>query len=90
VPKGERDLVFGAKIGEPIPAKDAFDADGDIVQIRKDQFKELLRISFDVLMHFRFSGLIQNADIHFSSVQIDTAIVRVLLFVKSHGLASFG
>jgi hypothetical protein len=37
-----------------------------------------------------FTFLIEDADIHFSGVQIDTAIVLVLLIVKSHSLASFG
>ena len=88
--KGERDLVFGAKVCEPIPAKDAFDADDHVIQIRKDQFKELFRIGFDVLVHFGFTGIVQDADVHISGMKIDTAVVLVLLFVKSHGLASFG
>ena len=33
---------------------------------------------------------IDDADVHFSGVQVDTAIVLVLLIVKSHGVASFG
>jgi len=30
-----------------------------------------------------------DADVHFSGVQIDTAIVLVLLIVESHDVASF-
>ena len=46
-------------------------------------------IGFDVSVHSGFSFLVENADIHFSGVQIDTAIVCVLFGVKSHQLASF-
>jgi hypothetical protein len=82
--KYKGDVVLSAQVGKPVPAKDAFDTDHHVIQIRKDQFKELLRIRFDVLMHFGFSGLIQDADVHISGMKIDTAIIPVLSFVKSH------
>lgn len=49
------------------------------VQIRKDKFEKQLWVGFDVLMYFRFSLLVENTDVHFSGVQIDTAIILVLL-----------
>jgi hypothetical protein len=82
--------VFGAEVGNPVPAKDAFDTDNDIIDVGKHQFEEQFRIGFYVLVDLGFAFLVDDTDIHFSSVQIDTAIVLVLLFVKSHGLASFG
>jgi hypothetical protein len=44
----------------------------------------------DILMQPGFALLVDDADVHFSSVQIDTAVELVLLFVEPHGVASFG
>jgi hypothetical protein len=41
-------------------------------------------------MYEHFALFIDDAYIHFTSVQIDTAIVFVLFVIKSHGVASFG
>ncbi len=81
--------MFGAKIGEPIPAKYAFDANNDVLNEGKHQFKEQLRIGFDVFVNLDFSLLVNDAHIHFSGMKIDAAVVMVLLVVKSHGVASF-
>ena len=58
------------------------------MSIWEDQIEESLGIGFVVLVHYNFSLWVENADIHVSNVKIDTAIVLVLLEVKSHGLAS--
>jgi hypothetical protein len=70
-------------------AKNAFNADNDVVQIWKDQFKEQLRIGFDVLMHLDFVVSVDDAYVHFTDMQIDTTVVLVLSFIKFHRLASF-
>jgi len=90
VTKDKRDLVLGAKIGEPVPAKDAFNANNDVLHEREHQLKEQLGIGFDIFMDPDLPLVADNADIHFSGMQIDTAIELVLLVIKSHGLASFG
>jgi hypothetical protein len=41
-------------------------------------------------MNFDLAPVADNADEHFSGVQIDPAVMFVLLGVESHGLASFG
>lgn len=41
-------------------------------------------------MQHRVSCLIQDADVHGSGVQIDAAIVFVLLGIESHRVSSFG
>jgi hypothetical protein len=88
--KDERNVVLAAEVGEPVPAKDALDADEHITEVLKDQFEKQFRIGFDVLMHFDLAFAADNADVHFACVQVDTAIVLVLLGVESHGLAYFG
>jgi hypothetical protein len=39
-------------------------------------------------MNHCFAFLIENTDVHFSGMQIDAAVILVLLVVKSH-IASF-
>lgn len=46
-------------------------------------------IGFNIFMNAVFALLVNDTDIHFSGVQVDTAIILVLLVVKSHSLASF-
>jgi len=41
-------------------------------------------------MNNDFSPMVQDADIHFSGMQIDTAVILMQLIVKFHGMASFG
>jgi len=65
-------------------------SDNHVINIWKNQIKEQLRVCFDILVNMGFTFLIDDTDIHFSCVQIDTAIIFVLLIVKSHNLASFG
>jgi hypothetical protein len=84
------DFVFGTQIGDPIPAEDAFDAHNDVLLEGRNQFEKKIRISFYVLMNPDFSFLVNNADIHFSGVQIDTTVVFMLFVVEFHNLASFG
>ena len=69
--KSERDVVFGAQIRQPVPAEYALNADNDVGQEWKDQLEKQFRIGFDVLMNPDFSFLVDDADIHFSCMQID-------------------
>jgi hypothetical protein len=54
-----------------------------------NQVVKCLGVRFDVLVNLGFSLVIDDAYIHFPCMQIDAAIVFVLLIVESHGLASF-
>ena len=46
-------------------------------------------IGIDVLVHPGFPPLVNDANVHFSCMKIDTTIEFVLLIVKSHGLPPF-
>jgi len=89
VTEDKGNFVFVAEVDDPVPAEYAFDTDNDVIDVWKNQFEEQLRIGFDVLVDFGFAFFVNNAYIHFAGVQIDTAVVLVLLIVKSHGMASF-
>ncbi len=62
----------------------------DVLCEGEHQLKEQLGVGFYVLMNFDLPVVVDNADIHFSGMQIDPAVISVLLFVESHNLAFFG
>ena len=82
--KHKGNVVLGAQVGEPVPAKYTLDTDDDIVQIGENQLKEHFRVGFDIRVHDYFSLVIEDAHLHCARMQIDPAIVFVLLFVEFH------
>jgi len=88
--KHKRDFVLGAQIGEPIPDEHALDGDDDILPVGFDGPEKGLRRGFVVLMKHGVALLIQDAKVHGSGVQIDSAIKFVLIGVESHMASSFG
>ena len=84
VSKNKGDVVFDAKISYPVPAEHAFNANDDIFQIGENDFKEFFSIRLNVTVNDCFTFLVQDADVHFSCMKIDAAVVLVLLIVKSH------
>jgi hypothetical protein len=66
--KDKADMVLGAQIGQPVPAKDAFDTDSNVVQIREDQLEKHFGVRFDVFMHFDFTLAVEDAYIHFAGM----------------------
>jgi hypothetical protein len=88
VSKGEWDMMLGTEISYPVPAENTFHADNDIIEKRENQVKEQFRISFDVFVNHDFSFVAENADIHFPGMQIDAAVILVLIVVEFH-FASF-
>ena len=84
VPEDEGDIHISAKISEPIPGEEAFDANDDIAAKWLDGGEELIRIGFDVLFKTDLAGLIEDAEKHGAGMEINTAIKEVLLGVESH------
>jgi len=84
VAEDEGDILIGAKIGEPIPGEEAFDANDDIAAKWFDGGEKFIRIGFDVFFETDFAGLIENAEKHGAGMEINTAIIFVLFGVESH------
>ena len=78
------DLASLAEIGDPIPGKNAFHRDGDVWQEWFDGALQKIGVNGHVFMKQGFSVLVEDADVHCFCVQIDAAIIRMLLCVKSH------
>jgi len=79
--ENKSDAFTGAKIGEPVPGENAFDRDDDLIPKRSDR---LLRIRLHVAMKNDRAGLVQDAEVHGSSVQINSAVMRMLLRIEFH------
>ena len=75
---------FGAQICQPIPRKDAFNADDEIFTIRSDELQEPMRLSRDILMQTNFPIIVQDTDVHHLGVQIDPAVIWVRIGIESH------
>ena len=86
----EGDFMSSTQIRKPVPAKNAFDSDSNVIDIGENYLEKQFRIGFDILVNMDFTFLIEDTDLHFPGMKIDTAIVLVLLTVKSHNLTSFG
>ena len=74
---GQDELETGGLtgVGEPIPAKHAFAADGQIVLVGLDEFKEVVEVVvLDVGVDELFAVSVHEADVHLAGVQVDSAV----------------
>lgn len=86
--KGNRFTV--TQIGQPVPDEQTFDGDDDVFPEGLNGGQKGFRVGSGVFVKDGFSFLIQDTDVHGSGVQIDAAIILVLLGVESHRVSSFG
>jgi hypothetical protein len=90
VTENERDVSRLAEIGDPVPGEDALDGDGDVRHEGIDGALQQVGVDGHVFVKQGFAVAVEDADVHGFGVQIDAAVELVLLFVESHGVASFG
>jgi len=87
----ERNVVLGAPIRQPVPAKHAFDADDHAVTKRRDGLEKCFEVARQVAVAHDGTRRIQDTDVHGPCVQVDAAIESVWLLVESHdGLLGLG
>jgi hypothetical protein len=58
--KDKGDLLLSAEIGKPIPGKDAFNGNNDILAIGSNGLKEDLRLGLDIPMQEDLALLIEH------------------------------
>jgi len=87
------DHLIGAarsqKIGHPVPGKHALGTDDHIFLVGPNGLQKGIRLGFDVAMQQCLSLLIENTQVHFVGVQVDSTVMFVLFGVKSHKKASY-
>jgi hypothetical protein len=80
----EGDAFPRAQICDPVPSEDALDSHDQILPIGCGRSQELFRIAANVAVKQHLSFLVENADVHESRMQIDSAVVLVSPRVESH------
>jgi hypothetical protein len=73
-----------AEVGEPVPGEHALDGHHEILAVGRDEAEERLGAGAEILMDLDVSGLVEDTDVEGAGVEIDTAVVPVLLGVESH------
>ena len=87
--KNKGDFFLNAKIRNPVPGKHAFYCYNNILPEGFYDSEKDISSSFNVLVQSDLPCFIEDAEIHFPCVKIDSTIKFVLFGVKSHGLPPF-
>jgi hypothetical protein len=91
VAEDESEALFFAQVGYPVPAKEAFDGNAQILPVRPEGFDQLGAVAGELAVDEDLADLIEDAEVEAASVQINPTVVLVLLGVESHrGLLSRG
>jgi len=83
VPEDKGDVLPSAEVGKPVPGEEAFHGDDDVLAVRGDDLEEGLRSGGHVLVHEHVPRGVEDADVHGACMQIDSAVVSVMLCVES-------
>ena len=84
VSENELDAFASAQVGQPVPGEHALDGDDEIVAERHDGLQEGLRSALDVPVEQDLAVLIEDTEVHGLRMQVDSAVVLVVLSVESH------
>ena len=88
MPEDERDVFLGTEISQLVPGKHALGANHQVLSMRGDGFEKDFRVGPNIAMKQDLSFLVEDAQVHFVGVQIDSAVMLVLFGVQSHEKAS--
>ena len=78
----------GTQVGEPVPGKDAFDGDDEILPIGGNGLEKRLWAGLHIAVHQDLAVLVQDTDVHGAGMQVDAAVKLVLFGVESHEVSS--
>jgi hypothetical protein len=82
----KRDTMLLTQIGNPVPGEHAFYGDDNILPEGFYDAEKDISSSCNVSVQSDLPCFIEDAEIHFFGVKVDSAIKFVLFGVKSHGL----
>lgn len=82
VAEHEANALARAQIGESVPGEDALDGDDEVVATRCNHAQEGLGLGAQVLVHHDGARGVEDAHVHGACMQIDAAVVSVLLCVE--------
>jgi hypothetical protein len=79
----ERDAFVSAQVGQPIPGKHACDCDDEALSIGSTNVQKGLRPGLHSAMYQDLAVLSEEAEVHGSGVEVDTAVKWVLRSIQS-------
>ena len=82
--ESEGDGTVATEIGDPVPGKDAFDADDDIGSIGQNDVLEAFWRSSHILVEYDIAIIVHDTDVHRPCVKVDSDVKLVVFFVESH------
>ena len=83
LPEDAREALVGTQVSEPVPDAQALDGHDETLAIRGKSCQEGLRVGLHVAVHEHLAALVEEADVHGTGVQVDTAVKWVLGRVES-------
>jgi hypothetical protein len=84
VAEHEGDVELLAQIGDPVPAEHALDRDDQVLSVGGNGCFKGAGVGGQILVHENRTVVILDAEVHRPCVQVDAAVVLVVLFVKAH------
>jgi hypothetical protein len=84
VSEHEGNALALTQVRQPVPGEHAFDGHDQIVAEIPHRSQERLGTAFDVARQQHRSVGVQDTQVHHPGVQVDTAVVLVLLGIESH------
>ena len=91
VSENELDLVFLHEICQPIPVEGGLAGDDETLLVGCEGVQEDLGVfALEVLVEQDFPVVVDNADVHGRSVQVDPAVELALLIVEFHHESPWG
>jgi hypothetical protein len=85
VSQHEGNVVFGTAVGQPVPAKHALDTDDEVVPEGREGLEHAVEVAGELFVGDHATGLIENAQLKSSAVQINASVESVLAGVEAHG-----
>jgi len=80
----KNDILLGAQVSQSVPGKDALHGHRHVFSVRGDGLEKEVRATRHVSVQEDFALLVQDTEIHGPRVQIDSAVVSVLLSIEFH------
>jgi hypothetical protein len=88
VSEDTRDTLPGTQLCQPIPGEATFDTDDAILAIGGDGLETWVWGCWQVTLNQRLPSLVQDAEVHGTSMQINAAVKLVLVGVEAHEVSS--
>ena len=84
----KRQPFLCTQVGKPVPRKDTFDGDDNIVPIGRNSLEQGIGTGLHIPVQHYLAVLTQDTHIHGAGMQVDTTVKLVLFRVESHEVSS--